>query len=377
MRGSLFLFWLLASFLSLVLTLENPTPTIDWYNSSPDNAHQKESLAHGWFKYPSDHWGRKFQYGCSFTLPPPEPSLVIPYASFYLLTYVVGYYMLGCFSSMFGRFAYLSHLGQLAIIMGPIGSVIAGLNLGALSHQLGNLFPAKWVPDIITVFYNKQHLIIIIFVLSIGLLSSPNQILNSHWFSFNSGSSDRFTTYLKEKSPKKGQSTGCMATPHQETFLPIPKGDTPNGYVIYQDHLHNASVTLLQLNLSQRMLYLQLESFAGGVKGDVIVSWLYSTKTHLCICQVNTASGCLTGPTAVWFTNWTSQEIEITWVLFSDAVKSRNSETFSPIMVGTPLLAIKQTRSVPEYLASQEAVTDGNTMLLILIINGLNPHVFK
>ncbi|KAJ9070853.1 hypothetical protein DSO57_1003316 [Entomophthora muscae] len=29
--------------------LENPTPTIDWQNSSPNNAHQKESLANGWF----------------------------------------------------------------------------------------------------------------------------------------------------------------------------------------------------------------------------------------------------------------------------------------------------------------------------------------
>ncbi|KAJ9077920.1 hypothetical protein DSO57_1012085 [Entomophthora muscae] len=30
----------------------------------------------------------------------------------------------------------------------PIGLVIAGLNVGALAHQLGSLFPAKWVPDI-------------------------------------------------------------------------------------------------------------------------------------------------------------------------------------------------------------------------------------
>ncbi|KAJ9074445.1 hypothetical protein DSO57_1006406 [Entomophthora muscae] len=29
----------------------------------------------------------------------------------------------------------------------PIGSVIAGLNFGALAHQIGNLFPVKWVPD--------------------------------------------------------------------------------------------------------------------------------------------------------------------------------------------------------------------------------------
>ncbi|KAJ9048046.1 hypothetical protein DSO57_1038907 [Entomophthora muscae] len=148
MKGIIFLFWFLAAFLAVVLALENPIPTTDWHNSSCIDAHQKESLAHGWFKYPSGHWGCKFHYGCLFTPPPAKPLLVRPYASFYLLTYVVGYYMLGCFSSMLGRFAYLGHLGHLAMITVPIGSVIAGLNLGALAYQIGNLFPVKWVPDI-------------------------------------------------------------------------------------------------------------------------------------------------------------------------------------------------------------------------------------
>ncbi|KAJ9066038.1 hypothetical protein DSO57_1013484 [Entomophthora muscae] len=147
MREILFLSWFLAYFLSKVFTLENPTPKTDWYNSSPDDSYQKESLANGWFKYPSGHWGRKFHYGRSFAPPPTEPTLVRPYASFYLLTYVVGYYLLGQFSSMFGRFAYLGQLGHLAMITVPIGSVIAGLNVRALAHQLGSLFPAKWVPD--------------------------------------------------------------------------------------------------------------------------------------------------------------------------------------------------------------------------------------
>ncbi|KAJ9072540.1 hypothetical protein DSO57_1026395 [Entomophthora muscae] len=147
MREILFLLWFLASFLPVVSVLENPTPTTDWYKSSPDDAHQKESLAHGWFKYPSGHWGRKFHYGHLFTPPPAEPALVRPYASFYLLTYVMGYYLLGRFSYIFGRFAYLGHLGHLAMVTVPISSVIAGFNLGALAHQLGNLFPAKWVPD--------------------------------------------------------------------------------------------------------------------------------------------------------------------------------------------------------------------------------------
>ncbi|KAJ9058373.1 hypothetical protein DSO57_1013039 [Entomophthora muscae] len=80
-------------------------------------------------------------------MPPAKPALVRPYASFYLLMYVVRYYLLGWFSSMFGRFAYLGHLGHLTMVTVPIGLVIEGFNLGALAHQLGNLFPAKWVPD--------------------------------------------------------------------------------------------------------------------------------------------------------------------------------------------------------------------------------------
>ncbi|KAJ9052473.1 hypothetical protein DSO57_1033750 [Entomophthora muscae] len=148
MKGILFLFWFLVLLLTVVLGLENPTPTTDWHNSSPNDSHQKESLANRWFKYLSSHWGRKFHYGCNTTPPPPvEPSLVKPNTSFYLLTYLVGYYLLGKFSLMMGRFAYLGHLGHLAMIMVPIGSVIAGLKLGALVHQVGNLFPVKWVPD--------------------------------------------------------------------------------------------------------------------------------------------------------------------------------------------------------------------------------------
>ncbi|KAJ9088458.1 hypothetical protein DSO57_1022939 [Entomophthora muscae] len=139
MKGISFLFWFLAFFLPVVLVLENPTLTTDWHNSSPDNAQQKESLAHGWFKYPSGHWGRKFYYGCSSTPLPTEPFMVRPYAPFYLLTSVVGYYLLVCFSSMIERFAYLGHLGHLAMITVPIGSVIASLKLGALIHQ--------WIPD--------------------------------------------------------------------------------------------------------------------------------------------------------------------------------------------------------------------------------------
>ncbi|KAJ9059136.1 hypothetical protein DSO57_1005639 [Entomophthora muscae] len=138
--------------------LENPTPTIDWKNSSPNDAHQKESLANGWFKYPSGHWGRKFHYGYHSTPPPVEPLLVQPHASFYLLTYMVGYYLLGHFSSLMGRFAYLGHLGHLAMVTVPIGSAIAGLNLGALAHQIGGLFPLKWVPDsLLSSQYHSHH----------------------------------------------------------------------------------------------------------------------------------------------------------------------------------------------------------------------------
>ncbi|KAJ9070131.1 hypothetical protein DSO57_1011526 [Entomophthora muscae] len=133
MKGSHFLFWFLVPFLSVVLVLEDPTPITDWHNSSPDDSHQKEFLANGWFKYPSGHWGRKLQYSWSTNPPPPvEPSLVRPNASFYLLSYLVGYYLLGQFD-------------HLAMVTVPIGLIIAGLNLRALTHQIGNLFPLKWI----------------------------------------------------------------------------------------------------------------------------------------------------------------------------------------------------------------------------------------
>ncbi|KAJ9081813.1 hypothetical protein DSO57_1010922 [Entomophthora muscae] len=148
MNGSHFLFWFLVPFLSVVLALENPTLSTDRHNSSSDDLHQKESLVNGWFKYPSGQWGRKFHYGCTNTPPPPaEPSLIRPNMSFYLLTYLVGYYLLGRFISMMGRFAYLGHFGHLAMVTVPIGLVIAWLNLGALAHNIGDLFPLKWVPE--------------------------------------------------------------------------------------------------------------------------------------------------------------------------------------------------------------------------------------
>ncbi|KAJ9084931.1 hypothetical protein DSO57_1019107 [Entomophthora muscae] len=147
MKGIYFLLWFLSSLFITVKGLENPTPTIDWQNPSPNNAHQKESLSNGWFKYPSGHWGRKFHYGRHSTPPPAKPLLVQPHASFYLLMYMAGYYLLGHFSSLMGRFAYIGHLGHLAMVTVPIGSAITWFNLGALAHQIGGLFPLKWVPD--------------------------------------------------------------------------------------------------------------------------------------------------------------------------------------------------------------------------------------
>ncbi|KAJ9055606.1 hypothetical protein DSO57_1002081 [Entomophthora muscae] len=92
--------------------------------------------------------GDQEPHSCASPSPSPiEPLLVRPNMLFYLLTYLVGYYLLGRFSSMMGRFAYLGHFGHLAMVTVPIGLVIAGLNVGALAHQIGNLFPLKWVPD--------------------------------------------------------------------------------------------------------------------------------------------------------------------------------------------------------------------------------------
>ncbi|KAJ9048969.1 hypothetical protein DSO57_1029300 [Entomophthora muscae] len=90
MKGSQFLLWFLVLCFPVVLALNNQTPTTDWHNSSPDDSYQKEYLSNSWFKYSSSHWRRKFQCSWSTTLPPPEPSLVRPNASFYLLPYLVG-----------------------------------------------------------------------------------------------------------------------------------------------------------------------------------------------------------------------------------------------------------------------------------------------
>ncbi|KAJ9048827.1 hypothetical protein DSO57_1039673 [Entomophthora muscae] len=148
MKGTYFLFWFLISFLYVVLALEGPTCTTDWHNSSTDDSHQEESLANGWFKYLSGHWERKFHYSRSTTPPPKaEISLVRPNMSFYLLVYLVGYYLLGRFSFLMGRFALLGLFGHFTMVTVPIGLVIAGLNLGALAHKIGDLFPFKWVPD--------------------------------------------------------------------------------------------------------------------------------------------------------------------------------------------------------------------------------------
>ncbi|KAJ9082972.1 hypothetical protein DSO57_1039360, partial [Entomophthora muscae] len=76
-----------------VSALENPTPTTDWYNSSPDDAHQKESLAHEWFKYPSD-------------------------IGDLLSTWLFQFYV-------WEIFAYLGHLGHLTVVTVSIGLVFS------------------------------------------------------------------------------------------------------------------------------------------------------------------------------------------------------------------------------------------------------------
>ncbi|KAJ9062725.1 hypothetical protein DSO57_1007895 [Entomophthora muscae] len=70
----------------------------------------------------------------------------------------------------------------------------------------------------------------------------------------------------------------------------IPARDLETVLTSVYNWLHlrqrNTSIILPQLDLSQNMLNLQLESFEGDVKGAVIVNWLHSTKTRLFICQV-------------------------------------------------------------------------------------------
>ncbi|KAJ9056768.1 hypothetical protein DSO57_1029643 [Entomophthora muscae] len=138
----------------LVLSLEGPTQTTDWRNSSPGNSHKEAFLANGRFIYPSGHWGQKFHYGCSSQTPPEANiSLVCPNASFYLLVYLVGYYLLGQFSPIMGRFAFLGQFGNLVMVTVLIGPVVARLNLGALAHKIRNIFPLEWVPGISICLY--------------------------------------------------------------------------------------------------------------------------------------------------------------------------------------------------------------------------------
>ncbi|KAJ9079617.1 hypothetical protein DSO57_1033511 [Entomophthora muscae] len=144
MKESHFLFWFLVSFLSVVLALENPTPTIDWQKSSPNNAHQKNSSNNVWFKYPSGHWEESSSIAVTqLYLYPTNLPWLDQNDSFYLLTYLVGYYLLGRFSSMMGHFAFLGYFGHLAMVTVSIGLVIAGLNLGALAHKIGGSLTVK------------------------------------------------------------------------------------------------------------------------------------------------------------------------------------------------------------------------------------------
>ena len=122
-----------------------------------------------------------------------------------------------------------------------------------------------------------------------------------------------------------------------------------------------------------------------------IAGWVRHTETRLRVCRVPepmwvaTATGHLLGPAQAWFTTWAADKTDIAWEEFIEAAKQRYSGAFAPIVFGTPMLAIKQTRTVAEYLTqwrttlstAPTAITEGNAMLLTLIINGLKPQVCK
>ncbi|KAJ9052141.1 hypothetical protein DSO57_1037202 [Entomophthora muscae] len=52
------------------------------------------------------------------------------------------------------------------MVTGPIGFAVTGLNLGALAHKIGSLFPLKWVPD------NLLGLKILIHIFEAGCLGA-------------------------------------------------------------------------------------------------------------------------------------------------------------------------------------------------------------
>ena len=122
-----------------------------------------------------------------------------------------------------------------------------------------------------------------------------------------------------------------------------------------------------------------------------IAGWVRHTETLLRVCWVPepmwvaTATGHLLGPAQAWFTTWAADKTDISWEEFFKAAKTALQRGLCPIVIGTPMLAIKQTGTVAEYLAqwrtalstAPTAITKGNAMLLTLIINGLKAHVCK
>ncbi|KAJ9049894.1 hypothetical protein DSO57_1019800 [Entomophthora muscae] len=85
-----------------------------------------------------------------------KTTLFCPFASISLLTYLGAYTYLGHFNLLLGRYQILGEFLHLGMVSIAIGSMIIGLNPSALIHHVGKLFPAGWVPDIIT-FVTEPH----------------------------------------------------------------------------------------------------------------------------------------------------------------------------------------------------------------------------
>ncbi|KAJ9088634.1 hypothetical protein DSO57_1021114 [Entomophthora muscae] len=77
----------------------------------------------------------------------PTPSLFHPLASFFLLSYLGAYFLLGRFDPLLGQYRLIGELFHMGMVSFPIGSLITGLNPSAAIHLLGGMFPSRWVPE--------------------------------------------------------------------------------------------------------------------------------------------------------------------------------------------------------------------------------------
>ncbi|KAJ9053079.1 hypothetical protein DSO57_1027687 [Entomophthora muscae] len=75
------------------------------------------------------------------------PTLFHPLALDFLLSYLEAYFFPGRFNPLLGRYYLLGDIFHMGMVSVPIGTLVTGLNLSAVIHNLGGMFPSGWVSD--------------------------------------------------------------------------------------------------------------------------------------------------------------------------------------------------------------------------------------